>query len=164
MEIGLENHRLTPGVGEMARPEIYRAGALRADLIALEGRDWRQALPLLPAGARYAASLIGAARGDGVALIGHAYVRYLGDLSGGQILKRTLTMALGLTPAALSFYDFPEIHDVGAYKKSFRVALNRTTNGEAERDRVIQAAVLAFEMNMSVSDSVWRATARLDTR
>jgi heme oxygenase len=163
MEIGLENHRLTPGVGQMARPEVYRASALESDLIALEGRDWREALPLLDAGARYAACLATAAQGDGVALLGHAYVRYLGDLSGGQILKRTLAKSLNISPAALSFYDFPDIRDVGIYKNCFRNALNRAT-GDADRRRVVEAAVLAFKMNVAVSEAVWLAAARMKER
>jgi heme oxygenase len=156
MEIGLERHRLTPGVGEFARPEVYRSNALEADLINLEGRGWREALPLLPAGARYAACVSTATKGDGVALIGHAYVRYLGDLSGGQILKRLLTKSLSIKPAALSFYDFPDIRDMGAYKQTFREALNRSTWNGGE-DRVIDAAIAAFTMNLSLSESVWAA-------
>jgi heme oxygenase len=153
MEVGLEGHRMTPGVGELARPEVYRSNALEADLIKLEGPRWREALPLLPAGARYADCVMTAAEGDGVALIGHAYVRYLGDLSGGQILKRLLAKSLSITPTALSFYDFPEIRDLGAYKQSFRDALNRSTR-EGDRARVIDAAVAGFSMNVSLSKSV----------
>jgi heme oxygenase len=35
-----------------------------------------------------------AAEGDGTRLIAHAYTRYLGDLSGGQILQRLLARSL----------------------------------------------------------------------
>jgi heme oxygenase len=158
MELGLEKHRKTPGVREMARPEIYRSRALEADLLALEGANWRQALPLMPAGARYEACVSAAADGDGMDLIGHAYVRYLGDLSGGQILARLLSRSLGIGPDALTFYMFPQIHDIAAYKQSFREALNRSTP-EWHTERVIDAAILAFSMNLSISESVCRAAA-----
>jgi heme oxygenase len=163
MEVGLEQHRLSAAVGPMARPEVYRADALEADLVALEGLDWPGVLPLLPAGAHYGACLVGAAKGDGVPLIGHAYVRYLGDLSGGQILKRLLAKSLRLEPGALSFYEFPEIRDVGAYKRSFRDTLDRSTP-PGDRERVVEAAVLAFALNMSISDSVSCAAARMNDR
>ncbi len=156
MEIGLEKHRQTPGVGQMARQELYRANAIQVDLAALAGSGWQKSLPLLRSAAHYAACVATAANGDGLALVGHAYVRYLGDLSGGQIVKRRLATSLELSPAALTFYDFPEIGDLEAYKGSFRDALNRSTLGFG-RDRVIEAAVSAFEMNVSVSESVWRA-------
>ena len=153
MEMSLEGHRLTTGVSEMVRPEIYRSSALDADLTALEGRDWRETLPLLTEGERYADCVLKAAKGDGMALIGHAYVRYLGDLSGGQILKQLLSTSLSVRPAALSFYDFPDIPDIEAYKHAFRDALNRSTL-PGDSDRVIDAAVTAFAMNLSLSEAV----------
>jgi heme oxygenase len=163
MEIGLESHRLTPGVGEMARPEVYRSSALEADLTALEGTDWREALPLLPAGEHYAACVVTAAKGDGVELIGHAYVRYFGDLSGGQILKRRLSKSLNIKPAALSFYDFPDIGDVAEYKQSFRAALNRSAR-ERNSGRVTDAAIQAFSLNVSISESIGSTTSRLESQ
>lgn len=42
-------------------------------------------------------------------LLAHAYVRYLGDLNGGQTLKARVAKAYGLDPAALDglrFFDF----------------------------------------------------------
>ena len=48
---------------------------------------------------------------DAPRLIAHAYVRYLGDLSGGRIVGRILARSPGLGPEALSFYDFPGIAD-----------------------------------------------------
>jgi heme oxygenase (biliverdin-producing, ferredoxin) len=42
-------------------------------------------------------------------LLSHAYVRYLGDLSGGQFLRRRIAKAYGLdeeTSAGIEFYDF----------------------------------------------------------
>lgn len=42
-------------------------------------------------------------------LLAHAYVRYLGDLSGGQFLRRRIAKAYGLDEegeAGVEFYDF----------------------------------------------------------
>jgi heme oxygenase len=108
MEAGLERHRQTPGVRAVARREVYRAQALEADLQALYGREWARSLALLPAGTLYGLSVAAAAQGDATQLIGHAYARYLGDLSGGQILRRVLARALGLGSYELSFYAFPD--------------------------------------------------------
>ena len=49
---------------------------------------------------------------DPSALLAHSYVRYLGDLSGGQTIRHTLAKAYNLDEAAgfgLSFYRFKEL-------------------------------------------------------
>lgn len=49
---------------------------------------------------------------DPSALLAHSYVRYLGDLSGGQTLRHTLAKAYDLDEASgmgISFYSFKEL-------------------------------------------------------
>ncbi len=158
LEIGLERHRRTPGVGAFARRELYRSEAIENDLLALAGPRWRDALPpCFPAGERYARRVEAAAAGAGAGLIGHAYVRYMGDLSGGQVMKRLLSDSLELPPRALSFYEFPEIDDLPAFKRSFVQALDGAPLSSPDRDAVIATAVEAFSSNIDVSDAVRRA-------
>ena len=48
-----------------------------------------------------------AAGPDPSRLLAHAYVRYLGDLSGGQFIRRRISKAYGLDDGAgVSFYEF----------------------------------------------------------
>ena len=54
----------------------------------------------------------------------HAYTRYLGDLSGGQIIKRMLQRHYGFTPEGIAFYDFPEIHKLKPFKDVYRERLD----------------------------------------
>jgi heme oxygenase len=153
LEGALETHRLTPGIGALALPEVYRAPALEADLAGLYGPDWALALPLTPAAERYAEGVTAAAEGRGEGLAGHAYVRYLGDLSGGQILKRLLAKTLGLSEQALSFYGFPHLVDLAAYKQSYIEALDRL-GSVIDRERAVLAAIEAFELNIEISLAV----------
>lgn len=49
---------------------------------------------------------------DPSALLAHSYVRYLGDLSGGQFIRRVIIKAYDLDEASgvgLEFYDFKEL-------------------------------------------------------
>jgi heme oxygenase (biliverdin-producing, ferredoxin) len=49
---------------------------------------------------------------DPSALLAHAYVRYLGDLSGGQVIRRRVVKAYGLDAESglgLSFYSFKQL-------------------------------------------------------
>ena len=154
MEHGLERFRGKPGAGGAARTELYRAQALRLDLEALYGVHWEHALPLLPEGEQYVTRVTAAANGDGARLIAHAYTRYLGDLSGGRIMKKMLASLLELEPAELSFYDFPEIPDPDGFKHAYRHALNRAATEVGDLDEVIEEAMAAFELNIAVSEAV----------
>jgi len=114
-------------------------------------------LALLPAGTQYGVSVAAAAQGDATQLIGHAYARYLGDLSGGQILRRVLARALSLGSHELSFYAFPDIVDASAFKRSYRAALNEVAVEIADTESVVLGAMSAFELNIAVSEAVLQA-------
>ena len=126
--------------------------------MALFGAAWESALPLLPAGEDYERRVGLAAAGDGAGLIAHAYTRYLGDLSGGQAMKRLLARALALRPEQLSFYDFPEIDDAEQFKERYRRAINEGVASIVDVDRVAAEAVAAFELNIAVSEAVQQAS------
>lgn len=82
-------------------PRLQRLPALRADLNHLAGEAGRPAA-LAPALA-YAQALQAL---PPPLLAAHAYVRYLGDLAGGQVLARIVGRAYGLEREGLAFYAF----------------------------------------------------------
>ncbi len=91
-----------------------------------------------------------ASHDDVIALTAHAYVRYLGDLSGGQIIRRRIIKAYDLYEdgEGLAFYNFrtldyrtgdkpAEMHEIRRIKNWFKDGLNETvidpkTKGEAK--------------------------------
>jgi heme oxygenase (biliverdin-producing, ferredoxin) len=101
-----------------------------------------------------------AAGGDGSRLIGHAYARYLGDLSGGQIVKRLLTRSLELPSEALSFYDFPGIADIAAFKSEYRAAIDQTGDDSEDFAAIIEEGARAFELNIALSIALQAEVAR----
>lgn len=139
-------------VGAFADPRLHRRLALEADLTALAGEHWA-ALPLLPQAADYAAA-IAVATGDPGRFVGHAYARYLGDLSGGQILRPLLSRSLALGPETLAFYVFPAFPDVAVPKAAMRAALDRVPVGSSLAAAITEAAIAAFEHNVAVSEAV----------
>jgi heme oxygenase len=151
--------RLGPAsdVAGWRRPELYRAEALAGDLTALAGPRWPLLLPLLPAGRRYAARVRAAAAGRGTLLIAHAYTRYLGDVSGGQVLRRLLGGALGLGPGELRFYDFPAVADPAALRDELRAALDLAGAALPDPGAVIAEAQAAFRLNIALSRAVLAA-------
>jgi heme oxygenase len=154
MECALRRNRHLAIFQAFARPELYRTHRLEADLSELNGENWQRDLVALPAANRYAVRIAEAAKGDGGRLVAHAYVRYFGDLSGGQILKALLTKSLNLSPEALSFYDFPEIANLAAFKDAMRDAINDEVSSQCDPEAVIEEAMCAFEHNIAISKAV----------
>ena len=156
LERGLERHRATPGLAALATYRLERSAALEADLIALCGGSFA-GIPLLPEGEVYTQRIDACADGDGARLIAHAYTRYLGDLNGGQILKRLLMKKPGLRAAEASFYDFPDYDDLPTLKAEYRDALDRAGTMVADPQAVIDEGSLAFQLNIDLSWAVQNA-------
>ena len=153
LEDGLERHRENSMLRPLARYRLARAPAIAADLAALTGDD---ELPLLPEGNSYAQAIAHAAEGDGSRLIAHAYTRYLGDLNGGQIVRRLLEKSLGLGPRELTHYDFSDIGEPAALKSGYRHALEQAGVAAADPEAIIAEGVVAFQCNIALSIAVQR--------
>lgn len=138
----------------LRRPALYRGAAIRSDLSRLFGSAWEDRLPLLPEGHAYGRRVDEAASTDPALLIAHAYVRYLGDLNGGRILRGLLAKTLHLDDGALGFYDFPLLGDPGAAAADFRAALDRAGALLADPEPVIAEAAAAFRFSIAVSEAV----------
>ena len=156
LEAAVAARGTTSPLGALADPALRRLPALCDDLAALVGDDWARDLPQLPAAADYAAAIATAA-GDPPRLVAHAYARYLGDLSGGQILKPVLARTLGLGADALAFYDFPQIVDFAAMKEAIRSSLDAIAADGAVADTIVEEAIAAFRHNIAVSEAVQAA-------
>lgn len=130
---------------------LFRSAALAADLDALEPTDWRSLPPLTEADA-YAGRII-AARSS-ARLAGHAYTRYLGDLSGGQLLASLVAKHLGLPGTALRYYAFPGISDVPAFRTHLRERLDAALCSETAAQEALLGAAEGFELSIALSRAV----------
>ena len=135
---------------------VRRVATLRADLLAIAGRDWRSMGEVLSEARSYAHD-IAAVAGD-VRLVAHAYARYLGDLSGGQILKPLLARTLELPADALAFYDFPAIPSLEGHKVAMRDALDGLDPDSAMTEVIVAEATASFRHNIALSKAVQAAT------
>ena len=103
-------------LGKLYQPDkLRRLDSLHSDLTFLIGADWKKNNPPSPATKDYVRRIEEVASTDPVRLISHSYTRYLGDLSGGQILKRRAKQAMSLPENAVNFYKFVNIKE-GAKK------------------------------------------------
>lgn len=154
LERGLERHGGSPIFGGVPWADLIRAAAIERDLAALAGPYWRRSIGLLPSAMNYSSHVASVASGNGERLIAHAYVRYMGDLSGGQTLKRLLGRSIGLGPEALSFYEFPAIADATRFKSDFRAAVDGAATSLVDSRAVIDEAATAFQLNIELSEAI----------
>lgn len=133
-------------------PALTRLPALEADLRHLAGPQWRDLLIALPATDEYLARLREIAFTWLGGFVAHHYSRYLGDLSGGQLVARAVANAYGLEEhePGLLFYSFPLIGDLCAFKDGYRSRLDAIGWDELERSRIIDEVKLAYRLNIDV--------------
>ena len=140
LEHALQRHADHPLLGPFLRPELLRGPAIARDLHHLGAADH----PAPAAACTYASHLHHLADHAPHLLIAHVYTRYLGDLSGGQLLRRGAARLLGTTAPGLEFYDFPAIPDLDAYKRALRLALDACPLTPEQRDEIVHEARRAF--------------------
>ncbi|WP_277213635.1 heme oxygenase (biliverdin-producing) [Isoptericola croceus] len=136
--------------------ELTRVPAIERDLAHLYGPAWRGEIRILPATRAYAARL----RDVGTRLpeyAAHAYTRYLGDLSGGQIIQRMMQRHYGMDAAGLEFYDFSEIPKAKPFKDLYRERLDGLELDAAETATAVAEAQEAFRLNRAVFVELGRA-------
>ena len=143
LEDGLQGPQAHAAARRVDDSALHRAAALAADLQSLHGPLWRGEIPALPAALAYAARLQQLAKDGSAALVAHVYARYLGDLHGGQILKRLVWRSYGDTTAT-AFYEFGDEARVLALRQSLRQALSDLPITAVEVDAIVAEARWAF--------------------
>ncbi|MET9800678.1 biliverdin-producing heme oxygenase [Streptomyces sp. NPDC006368] len=141
-----------PVAGPFIRPELFRAPALERDLAHLRGGDWRAGLTALPATVAYAARIEECARTWPAGYVAHHYTRYLGDLSGGQIIrdKAERTWGFARKGDGVRFYVFEQIPNPAAFKRDYRELLDRVNADDLEKQRIVDECKRAFDFNSAV--------------
>lgn len=143
-----------PVVAALVTPGLSRIGALESDLSTLLGESWRARVETTGATDEYVARIEQVGGVDASRYVAHHYIRLLGDLSGGQIIRRTLGRHYGLDEAATSFYDFSAAGHAGELKVAYRATLDDAPWDDATRDGVIAEVSLAYRLNSAVFESL----------
>ncbi|WP_438294156.1 heme oxygenase (biliverdin-producing) [Streptomyces sp. HUAS TT7] len=152
LEEGASALAADPVAGPFIQPELMRTASLERDLAHLRGADWRRGASPLPATAAYAARVAECARDWPAGYVAHHYTRYLGDLSGGQIIrdKAERTWGFARKGDGVRFYVFEGIANPAAFKRGYRVLLDALRADELERRRVVEECKRAFALNTAV--------------
>ncbi|KAG0041884.1 heme oxygenase (decycling) 1 [Gryganskiella cystojenkinii] len=154
MEKALDEHKDNAQLALLYFPrELSRKPALEEDLEFFNGPEWRNmVLTISPAQQAYIDAIERCARSPTPELLAaHAYVRYLGDLSGGQVLAKRLTKFNDLPEdQGVAFYHFPLIEDNDQFKEMFRKRLNQIEVSDELRAAIVQEAQDTFRRNIDI--------------
>jgi heme oxygenase len=155
LEAALDRHAASPLVSPVRFPTLFRAAALRSDLDHLCGPGWT-ARPLSDSMRAYVARIEALADGQPGLLAAHAYVRYLGDLSGGQILRGIVAGALGLHDGVgVAFYSFGD-ESPDAAKARFRAGLDALPVDADAVASIVAEALDAFARHIRLFEELDR--------
>ena len=155
MEEEVDNLKDHPIIGQIQLPDLNRVNALEKDVRFYYGPIWRSLITPSEACNQYVNRIREVAKNEPELLVGHHYTRYLGDLSGGQILKGIAEKALALGDGqGLKFYDFEKIEDTKAYKAGYRGILDGLPITEHQANAIIVEANYAFRLNMYMFDTL----------
>ncbi|CDN14949.1 Heme oxygenase [Richelia intracellularis] len=151
LEGGIKNYKNHPTVGVMYFPELNRQDALVKDMEFYYGNQWQEQIKPSAATQVYLQRLHQLVTHTPELLIGHTYTRYMGDLSGGQMLQRIAQSGLNLTGfQGTSFYNFEQIPDKKAFKDTYRIALNSVPVDDVTAEKIVGEANYAFQLNMEM--------------
>lgn len=141
-----------PVAGPFIRPELMRVAQIERDLAHLRGPGWRETLSALPATRAYAARVAECAASWPGGYVAHHYTRYLGDLSGGQIIrdKAERTWGFARKGDGVRFYVFTDIANPAAFKRVYRELLDAIVADDLEKQRIIDECKHAFDLNGAV--------------
>ena len=132
---------------------LSRTNKLEQDLRYYYGVMWRDKIEPSQATKNYVKRIQVIAQQTPYLLVAHHYTRYMGDLSGGQILASITKKALNLKDEGLKFYEF-DIPNMKEYKDKYRQTLNDLNMSEVQTSMLIDEANYAFKLNMLLFDEL----------
>ncbi|XP_015265521.1 PREDICTED: heme oxygenase 1 [Gekko japonicus] len=138
--------------------ELNRSAALEKDLEYFYGPTWRREIQCHEATQKYVDRLHHVGQYEPELLVAHAYTRYLGDLSGGQILRKIAQKSLNLpkTGEGLAFFDFPGVTNISKFKQLYRARMNTLPMDAATEKRIVEEAEKSFLLDIEVFEELQR--------
>nr|YP_010196793.1 heme oxygenase [Gracilaria cliftonii]UAD84597.1 heme oxygenase [Gracilaria cliftonii] len=155
LEEEIEKNKNNTVIQSIYFPELNRTLSLKKDLEYYYGSNWEQQVYPSLATKIYVDRIRNISVNQTELLIAHAYTRYMGDLSGGQILKKIAQTAMNLSSdKGTEFYHFEAIEDDKSFKLMYRRALDNAPINQMQVKNIISEANIAFNLNMKVFEEL----------
>jgi heme oxygenase len=153
MEASLEKCKDHSAVEPVYWPTLFRTKELQADLgawLKLENNPLNVPEGLRQAVDKYTGRLEELTAQKPELLVAHAYVRYLGDLSGGQMLAKALGRHYPQVEYSFLFYDYSHL-EIPKAKTEYRLALDSIGEQEGvNKVEMCEEANHAFLLNSNL--------------
>jgi len=154
MEEEIEKYKNDLMVSKIYYPELFRKESIEKDLQYYLGDNWKSQVTQTNSCKEYVARIKEVSISSPMLLISHHYTRYIGDLSGGQVLKGIAQTALKVDDDAMNFYMFKDIPDEKQFKNNYRSALDSLPLSQTQIDLIVAEANNAFKYNMKVFNEI----------
>ncbi|NWH79606.1 HMOX2 oxygenase, partial [Piaya cayana] len=157
LEEEIDRNKDNPAFAPLYFPlELHRREALAKDLRYFYGEGWKEKIQCSEATQHYVDRIHHVGQHEPELLVAHAYTRYMGDLSGGQVLKKVAQRALKLpsTGEGIQFYVFDNVSNAQQFKQLYRARMNALDLDKNTKDRIVEEANRAFRFNMQVFDEL----------
>ena len=135
---------------------LYRAPRIEADLDHLTTGAWRDADHLSPATQAYV-ERIESTYDFPPGLVAHAWLRYMGNVGGREVLRRLVASSIGAAEGddrGLAFTDFSAIGDIRPFFADFHAKVDALPLTDAERSGAVAEAEAGFRLNIDLTDEL----------
>lgn len=149
MEELYRQNKDNPILAKLYFPALFRENSLKEDIASFQkkfGTKLRGSIS--KATQNYIDHIKNTAKTKPELLVAQAYVRYLGDLSGGQSIKKVVAKTFELEGnEGTAFYEFPEIEDLMAFKGIYRQNLDTLPLNDSQKAELLAEANATFDLN-----------------
>jgi heme oxygenase (biliverdin-producing, ferredoxin) len=156
LESALEAHYAHPWLEPILFRALFRLGHIESDLGYLHGSGWSQDIAIKPAAAAYRERLDQLSSSNPGLLVAHAYVRYLSDLTDGQIVYQLISERLRLSDPGTRFYQFGSAEDIDVLVAQFRAGLDAIPADPGEVDAIVGEAQQALRWHIELYEQLAR--------
>jgi heme oxygenase len=151
LEAAADAMRDDPIAGPFVDDALTRGPALVADLVAIFGPNWADEIAPSAATQAYCDRLREVCFTWAGGFVAHHYVRYLGDLSGGQYIRSSIERTYGIDAhSGTAFYEFADIADPTVFKDAYRARIDAAPWDAEERSRIVAEILLGYRHNTDV--------------
>ena len=148
---GAPEHGLVPSA-------LHRTERIEADLDYLTGDEWRHQNYLTPATKAYV-ERIKSNLTFPTGLVAHAWLRYMGNVGGRDVLRRLVAGSIGAAEGddrGLAFTDYSAVGEIRPFFADFHAKLDALSLSDTDKARAVGEADAGFRLNISLTDELSR--------